>query len=262
MQCRTCSSQLSPQDQFCPNCGMVTPYNSSQAVQNNPTVVPSGYQYQPLPTLYGAPPPPPVYSGELSQVAAKRRKWRWGNIFVAVLIIAILSIGTSMVIFVSGLHLFRSNQSPSSNPPRIPTAPMSSSPITNSPSVSPTITITPNSSRGNIFDAAGILDQNQVKNAETSLRYPVDIYTTQNFSGTSIQFEQRARSRLTNANTIVMAISTSPRYMTIVAGSGVPLSNSEANSVISSFRNGYQSSNGNFTSATASALQQLQSLLT
>jgi len=119
-------------------------------------------------------------------------------------------------------------------------------------------TMTAWASVNKIADAANILDQNQVRSAGASLRYPVDIYTTQNFSGTSIQFEQRAHSRLTNANTIVMAISTSPRYMTVVAGSGVPLSNSEANSVISSFRNGY-SSNGNFTSATVSALQTLQS---
>jgi hypothetical protein len=110
-----------------------------------------------------------------------------------------------------------------------------------------------------IVDAAGILDQNQVRSAGASLPYPVDIYTTQSFSGTSIQFEQRARSHLTNADMIVMAISTSPRYMTVVAGSAVPLSNSEASNVISSFRNGYQSSGGDFTSATVSALQTLQS---
>ena len=109
-----------------------------------------------------------------------------------------------------------------------------------------------------IADAAGILDQNQVKSAGSSLQYPVDIYTTQNFSGTNAQFEQRARSHLTNADTIVMAISTSPRHVTVVAGSAVPLSNSEANSVISSFRDSYQSSH-DFTSATVSALQTLQS---
>ncbi len=108
-----------------------------------------------------------------------------------------------------------------------------------------------------IADAADILDQHQVRSAGASLRYPVDIYTTQNFSGTNLQFEQRARSHLTNADMIVMAISTSPRLMTVVAGSAVPLSNSEADSVISSFRDSYQSSH-DFTSATVSALQTLQ----
>ena len=114
---------------------------------------------------------------------------------------------------------------------------------------------------GKIADAAGILNQNQVRNAGASLQYPVDIYTTQNFSGTGIQFEQRARNHLTSSNMIVMAISTSPSYMTVVYGSRVPLSTSKANSVISSFTNTYQSSGHNFTSATVSALQTLENVV-
>ena len=108
-----------------------------------------------------------------------------------------------------------------------------------------------------IADAAGVLNQNQVRSAGASLRYPVDIYTTQNFSGTNAQFDQRARNRLTNADMIVMAISTNPRHVTVIAGRAVPLSSSEADSVISSFGDSYQSSH-DFTSATVSALQTLQ----
>ena len=112
-----------------------------------------------------------------------------------------------------------------------------------------------------IADAAGILDQNQVRSAGASLQYPLDIYTTQNFSGSSDQFEQHARLHLNNANMVVMAISTSPRYVTVVAGSAVPLSNSEADSVINSFRSSYQSSGHDFTSATVSALQTLENVV-
>jgi hypothetical protein len=112
-----------------------------------------------------------------------------------------------------------------------------------------------------IADAAGILDQNQVRSAGASLRYPVDIYTTRNFSGTSLQFEQRARSHVTNSNMIVMAINTNPGHVTVVAGNAVPLSNSGADSVISSFSNSYQSSGSNYTSATVSALQTLGSVV-
>ena len=122
-------------------------------------------------------------------------------------------------------------------------------------------TMTAWASVNKISDAANVLDQNQVRSAGASLRYPIDIYTTQNFSGTSIQFEQRARSRVTNANMIVMAISTNPGHITVVAGSGVPLSTSKANSVISSFTNAYQSSGHSFTSATVSALQTLQNVV-
>jgi hypothetical protein len=122
-----------------------------------------------------------------------------------------------------------------------------------------TTTVTAWASVGKIFDAAGVLNQSQVKSAETSLRYPVDIYTTDNFSGSKSEFIQRAREHLTSSNLIVMAISVNPNFMTIVAGNRVPLSNAEADNVISAFRQGYRSSGSNFTSATVSALQSLQS---
>src|SRR6266566_660107 len=112
-----------------------------------------------------------------------------------------------------------------------------------------------------IADAASVLDQNQVRSAGASLQYPVDIYTIQNFSGTSSQLEQRTRSHLTSPNLIVIAISTNPNHITVVYGNRVPLSNTKTDGVISSFRQGYQSSGGNFTSATVSALQSLQSAL-
>jgi len=122
-----------------------------------------------------------------------------------------------------------------------------------------TTTVTAWASVGKIVDQAGVLDQNQVRSAGASLRYPVDIYTTSNFSGTNSQFEQRAHAHLTSPNLIVMAISVNPRHVIVVAGNRVPLSNAEADNVINSFRQGYQSSDGNFTSATVSALQSLQS---
>jgi len=112
-----------------------------------------------------------------------------------------------------------------------------------------------------IADAAGVLDQNQVRSAGASLPYPVDIYTTQNFSGTSSQLEQRARSHLTSSNLIVIAISTNPNHITIVYGNRVPLSSAKTDAAISSFKQGYQGSGGNLTTATVSALQSLQSAL-
>lgn len=121
------------------------------------------------------------------------------------------------------------------------------------------ITMTAWASVGKIADAANVLDQNQVRSAGASLQYPVDIYTTSNFSGPRSDFLQRARNHLTSPNLVVMAISVNPNYMTVVAGNRVPLSNSEADNVISSFRQGYQSNGRNFTSATVSALQTLQS---
>src|SRR5437016_11690910 len=88
---------------------------------------------------------------------------------------------------------------------------------------------------GKISDVAGVLDQSQVKSAGASLRYQVDIYTTRDFSGSKSEFAQRARDHVTSPNLIVMAISVNQKYVRVVAGDRVPLSNAEVDSVISSF---------------------------
>ncbi|HWS85207.1 MAG TPA: hypothetical protein VN207_13210 [Ktedonobacteraceae bacterium] len=188
----------------------------------------------------------------MAQVGALHWKSRWRGFVVAVLIIATLLIG-GVIMSMPSWHLFHFGQSPSGN--------VVLATVTNSHTSPPATTIAPHNSVGKIADAAGVLDQNQVRSAGVSLQYPIDIYTTRNFSGTSSDLEQRARSRLTNANMIVMAISTNPSYITVVAGSGVPLSSTEAESIVSSFKTAYQSSGGNFTSATVSALQSLQRAL-
>jgi ABC-type cobalt transport system substrate-binding protein len=122
-----------------------------------------------------------------------------------------------------------------------------------------TTTMTAWASVEKIVDQANVLNENQVRSAGASLRYPVEIYTIPDFSGTSSQFKQRARDHLTSTDLIVIAISTSQHRVTIVAGSRVPLSSAESNNAVSSFRQGYQNSGSNFTSATVSALQSLQS---
>jgi len=196
---------------------------------------------------------PPVHSRDLARTRTPRRKKRWGGSITVILIFAILLISGSIVISSPALHRFYFGPSPSGN--------VVLATATNSYTSSTTATITSHSSMGKIVDEASVLNQSQVKSAEASLRYQVDIYTTDTFSGSKSQFLQRARDHLTNSNLIVMAINVNPKFMTVVAGKRVPLSNAEAEQVINSFKQGYQNSGSNFTSATVSALQSLQHAL-
>lgn len=114
----------------------------------------------------------------------------------------------------------------------------------------------------NINDAANVLNKSQVQSAASSLGYPVNIYTVNNFNGSSQAFSQRAAADIQNSNMIVMAIDTVNHYVAIDGGKSVPLTNSAYTSAYQAFKNSYGSgSNGNYTSATVAALQSLQSSL-
>ena len=109
----------------------------------------------------------------------------------------------------------------------------------------------------NISDQARVLDQNRVRSAAQSLPYPVNIYTVNNFTGTSSDFDQQARSRISSPNLIVIAIDTVHHHLTIVGGSKVPLSDSQYNEAINAFRSNYGS--GGYTGATIAAINALES---
>lgn len=113
----------------------------------------------------------------------------------------------------------------------------------------------------NISDQAGVLDQNQVRNAAASLRYPLTIYTVNNFSGSTSSFDQRAASHVTSSNLIVISISTNLHHMAVVYGKSVPLGNGGADSAKNAFVRTYQSNPGDYTAATVSSIQSLESTL-
>ncbi len=108
----------------------------------------------------------------------------------------------------------------------------------------------------NIYDRAGVLDQAKVRNEASSLSYPIDIYTTNNFTGSTSSFDQTAKNSLKKSNLIVIAIDTVHRHLAIVGASGVSLSNSQYTDA----RNAFSSSFGNndYTSATIAAVQSLR----
>src|SRR5947209_8983129 len=108
-----------------------------------------------------------------------------------------------------------------------------------------------------ISDAAHVLgDQSQVKSAASNLPDPVSIYTTSTFNGTTAQFDQQARSHITSANMIVMAIDTTHRHLAIVGGSNVPLSSSQYQDAVTAFKNNFNG--GDYTGATVAALTNLR----
>ena len=107
-----------------------------------------------------------------------------------------------------------------------------------------------------IGDAAHVLDQNQVKDAASKLPDPVSIYTTSTFNGTTTQFDQQARSHITNPNTIVIAIDTTHRHLAIVGGSNVPLSSSQYQDAVTAFKNNFKG--GDYTAATVATLNTLR----
>jgi hypothetical protein len=111
----------------------------------------------------------------------------------------------------------------------------------------------------NISDQAGVLNQSQVQSAASSLPYPINIYTANNFQGRSSDFDQRARSHLTNPNLIVIAIDTVHKHLAIVGGSKVPLSNSQYNEAVQAFKNSFNG--GDYTGATVAAIRSLQNSL-
>ena len=57
----------------------------------------------------------------------------------------------------------------------------------------------------NVYDRAGVLDQSRVNSAASALSYPVDIYTVNNFSGSTSSFDQTARVSVAVATGIVSA---------------------------------------------------------
>ncbi len=109
----------------------------------------------------------------------------------------------------------------------------------------------------NIYDRAGVLNQSQVKSAASALSYPVDIYTINNFSGSTSSFDQTAKGSINSSNKIVIAIDTVHRHLAIVGGSSVSLTNNQYADARNAFANSFRSDN-NYTSATVAALQSLQ----
>jgi hypothetical protein len=110
----------------------------------------------------------------------------------------------------------------------------------------------------NVYDNAQVLNSGQVRREASRLQYPMDVYTTDVFTGSSSNFGQEVDGRLRN-NSIILGVDTINRYVW-VNGEGVPLSRSQYQDAANSFANEYKNTN-NYTSATSSAVRSLQGSL-
>ena len=206
------------------------PYETTQVVDDHG-----------LPLL--APPPP------------SRKNWYRIALIAIVSVIVILLLGV-------GFAVYQGNR-----------LPVEVAQVTSSPTTSPTMqvtTATPTTMQVTttatmplnsvtISDQAGVLNQESVRNQAAMLGYPINIYTVNNFTGTSSDFDQEARSHITSSNLIVIAIDTVHHHLTIVGGAKVPLSHSQYNDAINAFRNIYSS--GGYTGATIATINSLKGSL-
>lgn len=109
----------------------------------------------------------------------------------------------------------------------------------------------------NIYDNAGVLNQSQVRSEASSLSYPIDIYTTNNYTGSKSAFDQTTASKVNKTNLIVIAIDTVQHHLAIVGGRGVNLSSSQYTDARNAFASNFH--NNDYTGATIAAIDSLRS---
>jgi hypothetical protein len=174
-----------------------------------------------------------------------RKNWYRIALIAIVSVIVILLLGVGFAVY-QGNRLPGEVTQVAPSPTVIPTLQATATPVTPSGMVT-------------IYDQAGVLDQESVRNQATTVGYPVNTYTVNNFVGTNADFDQEARGHVTNARLIVIAIDTLHHHLTIVGGSKVLLSDSQYNDAINAFRNSYSS--GGYTGATIAAINSLKGSL-
>ncbi len=112
----------------------------------------------------------------------------------------------------------------------------------------------------NISDAAHVLNVSQVRTEAANLPDPINIYTTNTFTGSTSAFDQQTRSHITSPNLLVMAIDTVHKHLTIVGGTNVPLSNSQYTDATQAFISSY-SNNNDYSAATVASIRSLRGAL-
>jgi serine/threonine protein kinase len=110
-----------------------------------------------------------------------------------------------------------------------------------------------------VYDRAGVLQTDKVQSEAAKLPYPIDIYTVNDFSGTTTDFNQRIRSQVTNPRLMVIAIDTVHHHVYVTGGTAIPLRSEQYQSAANSFVSNFQSAG--YTGATIAAIRSLQNSL-
>ncbi|HEY4385852.1 MAG TPA: hypothetical protein VGN34_15455, partial [Ktedonobacteraceae bacterium] len=111
----------------------------------------------------------------------------------------------------------------------------------------------------NIYDNAGVLNSGQVRSQASKLQYPIDIYTTDVFTGSRTSFGQQADGKM-RGNSLILAVDTVNKYIWVNGSKGVPLSRTQYQDAANSFASEFKSSSS-YTNATNSAVRSLQGSL-
>ena len=77
----------------------------------------------------------------------------------------------------------------------------------------------------------------------------------------NLAFDQQTQTHITSSNLLVMAIDTVHKHLAIVAGSSVPLSNSQYTAATQAFASAYSSNNNSYTAATIASIHSLRDAL-
>ncbi len=112
-----------------------------------------------------------------------------------------------------------------------------------------------------VYDRANVLNVSQVQSEAANLSDPMDIYTTNTFTGTKAAFDQRTRNLASaNSRLIVMAIDTVHKHLYIDGGSSVPLTRSQYDAAVNAFISSFNG-DSNYTNATIAAIHSLRGSL-
>ena len=107
-----------------------------------------------------------------------------------------------------------------------------------------------------ITDQAGVLNVGKVRTEAATLANPIVIFTTKTFGGDQAALNQATREQLPTQDAIAIEIDTVHRHMSVESGKQVKLSNDQASSAVSAFKDGFHG--GDYTGATIAAIDSVR----
>lgn len=110
-----------------------------------------------------------------------------------------------------------------------------------------------------VDDQAHVLDSGQIRTEGAKLSKSLLVYTTSNFHGDLDALNQDARQRLPDQQTVVIAIDTEHRNVSVQAGTSVKLSDDQGADAVKAFTDHFAS--GGYTGATVAAIDSVQTSL-
>lgn len=107
-----------------------------------------------------------------------------------------------------------------------------------------------------IQDQSNVLDDARIKQAASTLRFPLKLYTTSTFKGTTKAFQTTTARQITSKNQVVIAIDTRAKEISIASGKETKLTNSQLKTVADTLEDTYES-RGDYTQAVLAAMEKL-----